>query len=240
MRAPAESRPDLPPWLRPLAQRLSPLIQGLVIIEALAYLVYVLVPRVRDFIVSQLAVGAGVAMGKLWQPVTGLFVHIDLLTFLFNIIGIWFVGSAMELALGRQRFVLVFLVPALAGHLAQGLTAALMGHPYVQAGCGLSVLSLFVAFGVHYDRTPARILGGLVLPARTLAIVLVAFSLFVTTLAFAWPAVVGTLVAVLLSYVLCGGRGVAANPPPRRPSRPRVQMQVLEGGKGKSDDRYLN
>lgn len=242
MRAPAPRRPDLPPWLRPVTQRLSPLIQGFILVIALAYLAYVLVLPIRDFVVAQLAVGAGVAVGKLWQPVTALFVHIDLLQFLFNVIGVWFVGSAMETALGRRRFLLVFFVPAVAAHLAQGLTAAALGHPYVSAGCGLGVLALFVAFGVHYGPTPARILGGFVLPARTLAMVLVGFSLFVTVMSFAWPAVVGTLVAVTLSYVLCGGRGVPLAPPPRprKPSRPRVQMQVLDGGKGKTGPRYLN
>lgn len=224
-----------------MTQRLSPLVQGLVIVETLAYLVYVLAPPLRDFIVSHLALSSGVALGKLWQPLTALFVHIDLLQFLFNLLGIWFVGAAMELALGKQRFLLVFFVPAIAGYLAQGLSAAILGHPYASAGPGPAVLSIFVAFGVHYDKTPARVLGGLVLPARALAAIIVGFSLFISLVLAAWPAVVGTLVAGVLSYVLCGGRGVPAEKPrPKRPSRPRVQMQVLEGGKGKTDPRYLN
>lgn len=242
MPAPAERRPDLPPWLQPLTQRLTPFVKAMVLVETLAYLVYVLVPGARDFIVSQLAVGPAVALGRLWQPLTALFVHIDPLQFLFNLVGLWFVGAAMEQALGRPRFVLVFFVPALAGYLAQGLSAALLGHPYVSAGCGLSVLSVFVAFGVHFNRTEARVLGGLVLQARTLAAILVGFSLLIALLSFAWPVVVGTVASVLLSYVMCGGRAPSLPPPlpNKRPSRPRVQMQVLEGGKGNADPRYLN
>src|SRR5688500_9442027 len=111
MRVPAEHRSDLPPWLRPVAQRLSPFVTGMVVIQTLAYLVYVMVPGARDFIVSQLAVGPSVALGKLWQPLTALFVHIEVLSFLFNMVGIWFVGAAMELVLGRLRFMLLFFVP---------------------------------------------------------------------------------------------------------------------------------
>ena len=41
----------------------------------------------------------------------------------------------------------------------------------------MGVLALFVAFGRIYNRTPARLLGNLVLEARTLTIILVAFAL---------------------------------------------------------------
>ncbi|MDX2019100.1 MAG: rhomboid family intramembrane serine protease [Deltaproteobacteria bacterium] len=241
MSAPPERQPPLPEWLRPVAQRFSPFIKWLVIVETLAYFMYATAPAARDFIVSQLALGPNMATGKFWQPVSALFVHVDPLTFAINIIGVWFLASAMEVALGRARFLLVFFVPAILGHLAQGVASALLGNVFVAAGCGLSVLAVIVAFGVHYDRTPARIWGRLILPARGFAALLVLFSLSVELVSHRWPAMVGTVVSVLMSYVLCGGKGEPIAPPkPARPSRPRVQMQVLEGGKGKTDPRYLN
>ena len=241
MRATSERQPELPEWLRPLAQRLSPFIKWLVIAEALAFLVYVMAPPSRDFIVSNLALGPAMATGKFWQPVTALAVHVDILSLAFNVVGIWFVGSAMEMALGYRRFLLVFFAPAVAGHVAHGLASAFFGNVFVYGGCGLSVLSIFVAFGVHYDQTPARVLGRLVLPARTLAAILVGFSVALELITLAWPALTGSLVAVLMSYVLCGGKGEPMPAPlPARPSGPRVQMQVIEGGKGKTDPRYLN
>lgn len=242
MRASSQSHPELPEWLRPVAQRLSPFIKWFVIVEALVFLTYVMAPPTRDFIVAQLALGPAMVTGKVWQPVTALLVHVDFIQFVFNMVGVWFVGSAMEIALGRRRFLVVFFVPALLGHLAQGLTLALLGKVFVGSGCGLAVLATFVAFGVHYGSTPARVLGRLVLPARTLAMILVGFSLAIEVVSRAWPAVAGTVVSVLVAYVVCGGRGepIAPPRPTRTPPRPRVQMQVLEGGKGKTDPRYLN
>jgi membrane associated rhomboid family serine protease len=181
------------------------------------------------------------ALGKFWQPVSALFVHVDPLIFALNVVGVWFLASAMEVALGRTRFLVVFFVPAILGHLAQGVASALWGNAFVAAGCGLSVLAVIVAFGVHYDRTPARIWGRLILPARGFAALLVGFSLTVELVSRHWPAMVGTAVSVLSSYVLCGGKGQLAAPvEPVRTPRPRVQMQVLEGGKSKADPRYLN
>jgi len=241
MRASSERQPELPEWLRPVAARLSPFIKWVVIAQTLAFLTYVLAPPTRDFIVSQLSLGPAMAMGKLWQPLTALLVHVDFIQFVFNMVGIWFVGSAMEIALGRRRFLLVFFVPALVGNFSQGVASALLSNVFVASGSGLCVLSTFVAFGVHYGNTPARVLGRLVLPARTLAMILVGFSLALELLSRAWPAVAGTTIASLLAYVLCGGPGepIAPSRPTRTP-RPRVQMQVLEGGKGKIDPRYLN
>jgi membrane associated rhomboid family serine protease len=241
MGASSDRQPELPDWLRPVAARLSPFIKWLVIVESLAFLTFVMAPASRDFIVSQIALGPGMALGKVWQPASSLFVHVDLIQFVFNMVGIWFVASAMELALGRRRFLLVFFVPALIGNLAQGLVSAMLSNVFVASGCGLCVLSTFVAFGVHYGTTPARVLGRLVLPARTLAMILVGFSLAIELLSRAWPAVGGTTVAALLAYVLCGGPGEPELPQrPTRTQRPRIQMQVIEGGKGKTDPRYLN
>ena len=75
------------------------------------------------------------------------------------------------------------------------------------AGSGLAVLALFVAFGRIYDRTPARILGGLVLEARTLTLILVAFALLADLLRGSMVALAGDVVALIAGYVLSGGRG---------------------------------
>ncbi len=59
--------------------------------------------------------GPSVANGDWWRLMTSAFLHASLLHIAFNMYFLWFVGSAVEQALGRGRFLLVYLVSGLAG-----------------------------------------------------------------------------------------------------------------------------
>jgi hypothetical protein len=113
------------------------------------------------------------------------------------------------------------------------------------AGSGLAVLALFVAFGRLYDRTPARVLGGLVLEARTLTLILVGFALLADIMRGSVPALVGDVVALVSGYLLSGGRGAGLRELfARFGGKSRRRFSVVEGGRPKSKEdrrsRYLN
>ena len=59
--------------------------------------------------------GPAVAQGDWWRLFTSAFLHGSLLHIGFNMYFLWFVGSAVEQAIGRGRFVLIYVVSALAG-----------------------------------------------------------------------------------------------------------------------------
>jgi membrane associated rhomboid family serine protease len=59
--------------------------------------------------------GPAVANGDWWRLITSAFLHGSLLHIAFNMYFLWFVGSAVEGALGRGRFLLVYFVSGLAG-----------------------------------------------------------------------------------------------------------------------------
>ena len=59
--------------------------------------------------------GPSVANGDWWRLITCAFLHASLLHIGFNMYFLWFVGSAVEQALGRGRFLLVYVVSGLAG-----------------------------------------------------------------------------------------------------------------------------
>jgi membrane associated rhomboid family serine protease len=59
--------------------------------------------------------GPAVANGDWWRLFTSAFLHANLIHIAFNMYFLWFVGSAVEQALGRGRFVLLYIVSALAG-----------------------------------------------------------------------------------------------------------------------------
>src|SRR6266540_7153891 len=59
--------------------------------------------------------GPAVANGDWWPLVTSAFLHASLIHIAFNMYFLWFVGAPVEQALGRGRFLLVYLVSGLAG-----------------------------------------------------------------------------------------------------------------------------
>lgn len=241
---------ELPPWLRPLAGRLSPAVKVLVLVETLVFVAYLMSPPVRALADRYLVLGPGLLGGMVWQPVTTLFVHDDFLAFALHLLGLWFIGAGIETTRGRGRFLLQFFLPAVLGGGATLLAGQAMRLPGVPAGCGLAILSLFVAFGVQYGRTPARVLGGLVLEARKLAGILVGFSLLIALIGGAFHVALGMVLACAVAWLVAGGDfGVVLGRRAAAPARPRYR--VLEGGRrtplperprsARPDgDRYLN
>lgn len=57
----------------------------------------------------------GVAGGAYWQLLTSAFTHVDLWHIGFNMLALWFLGPQLEMAIGRVRFIALYLLSALAG-----------------------------------------------------------------------------------------------------------------------------
>jgi len=56
----------------------------------------------------------GVAEGAVWQLFTSAFTHIEIFHIGMNMLALWFLGPSLERALGRVRFLAVYLISALA------------------------------------------------------------------------------------------------------------------------------
>jgi membrane associated rhomboid family serine protease len=242
MRGPARHQ-HTPDWVRPLTQRLTPTITVLVVLNAFLFAFYALVKPARMFVQDHLALGPAVLAGlELWQLVTSLFVHLDPISFFFNLIGLWFVGATIERELGRSKFLVLFFVPAVIGNAVMAVLWAAAGSSDVTSGSSLGVLSLFVAFGKVYNRTPARVFGSLVLEARTLTLILVGFALLADLTRGSWVALVGDVVAITLAYLLVGGRGGGLRElwNRLRGRGGRRRFGVVEGGREDRKSPYLN
>ena len=59
--------------------------------------------------------GGGLADGEWWRLLTAAFLHANLLHLGMNMFVLWIVGSPVEQAIGRGRFVALYLVSGLAG-----------------------------------------------------------------------------------------------------------------------------
>jgi len=226
--------------MRPISDRLSPTIRNLVIVLAVLFGLYVMAGPLRGPMSAHLALGPLVAAGELWQPASALFVHLDLLSFVFDLIGLWFVGATIEHSLGRKRFLLIFFGAGLGANVAIAALLVALHWPGIYAGCGDAVLALFVALGVIFGRTEIRVFGRLVLQARILTLVLVGMSVLSALMQLAWPSLAGTMVATALGYLFAGGKlGPIIALSPRRQRRARG-FEVLEGGRGKRGKKYVN
>ena len=226
--------------MRPITERLSPTIRNLIVVMAVVFGLYTMAAGLRPFFTAHLALGPAVAMGELWQPLTSLFVHLDLWGFVFDLIGLWFVGATVERSLGRGRFLLIFFGAGLLANIVVALLLLALAHPSIYAGCGDSVLALFVAFGVLFGRTQVRVFGSLALQARILSLILVGMSLISALAQAAWPSLAGTVVAIAVGYFLSGGSGRSILDAFAHLRRHRSRLGVLEGGRGRGSKKYVN
>jgi len=219
--------------MRPISERLPPTIRNLVVLQAIVFGFYVMVGSLRGPMTEHLALGPNVVSGELWQPLTSLFVHLEWWSFIFDLIGLWFVGATIERAFGRRRFLLLFFGSGLAANGAVAFLSAGLHRPALYAGCGDAVLALFVALGVLYGRTQVRVIGTLVLQARVLSGILVGMAVL--------SALAGSLVAVAVAFFLSGGKGPRLTDVFSRWRRYRRRsFQVIDGGRKKSGKTYVN
>jgi membrane associated rhomboid family serine protease len=86
-----------------------------------------------------------VQAGEWWRVVTAAFLHFGPLHLLFNMLALLVFGSQLEQALGRWRFLAVYLVSLLGG----AVTLELFSDPHaVAAGASTAIFGLLGAFAV--------------------------------------------------------------------------------------------
>lgn len=93
-----------------------------------------------------LQVQDGVATGAYWQLVTSMFTHVEIWHIGFNMLALWILGPQLEAALGRTRFLALYLLSGLAGSAtvywlsaANGLTLGASGAIFGLLGALLVV-----------------------------------------------------------------------------------------------------
>jgi membrane associated rhomboid family serine protease len=146
--------------------------------------------------------GPAVANGDWWRLITSAFLHANLIHIGFNMYFLWFIGSAVESALGRGRFLAVYLISGLAG--SAGALVFTPTSPTVGAsGALFGILGVAVVF----ERQRNYVLGG---SALMLALINLVLSFSISGIS------VGGHIGGLIGGILCAlvlsrfGRGHAA------------------------------
>jgi membrane associated rhomboid family serine protease len=125
------------------------------------------------FIRGQLADGevVGLAEGEWYRLLTAAFLHAGLLHLGFNMLMLWWIGAPLEEAMGRARFLLLYVVSGLAGSAG----ALLYSPEAVTVGASGAVFGLLGAAFVLERQAGIR--GG---PVMTIIILNVALSFLVS------------------------------------------------------------
>jgi membrane associated rhomboid family serine protease len=130
----------------------------------------------------------GVAHGQWYRLITSVFLHQAVWHIGFNMLSLWWIGGPLEAALGRVRYITLYLISGLAG---SALTYLLAAPNQPSLGASGAIFGLFGATVVlvrklRYDMRPV------------LALLAVNLLITFTISGIAWQAHVGGLVAGVL------------------------------------------
>ncbi|MGC9667089.1 rhomboid family intramembrane serine protease [Planosporangium sp. 12N6] len=152
----------------------------------------------------------GIDEGGWYRLVTAMFIHYGLLHLLMNMWALWILGRQLELALGRTRFLALYLLAGIGGNVA----AYLFSPNALAAGASTALFGLFAAYAIVIRR-----LGG----SLSSVIPILVINLIIT---FGVP---GISIAGHLGGLVTGavtGAGLAYAP---RNARTQVQVAVMAG-----------
>ena len=98
----------------------------------------------------------GVSDGAYWQLLTSAFTHLEIWHIGFNMLALWFLGPQLEHAIGRSRFLALYLLSALAGSTCVYWLASPTGSTIGASGAifGLMGALLVLAFKVGGNTQP--------------------------------------------------------------------------------------
>ena len=94
-----------------------------------------------------------VAHGQWWRLITAMFLHLSLLHIAFNAYALWLLGSLVEPAFGRIRFLLIFLVSGFMGNVASYVFGNGVGGVGA-SGAVFGLLGALVAYNLRRRSSP--------------------------------------------------------------------------------------
>jgi membrane associated rhomboid family serine protease len=129
---------------------LPPAIKYLLIANGSLYVLQILAQIVANFsLVSYAGLSPlMVAQGAVWQLVTYMFLHGNLLHLLFNMLGLWMFGRDLEYDWGSREFLKYYFVCGIGAGLVTLL--ALWGNVTYTIGASGAVYGILLAFGMAY------------------------------------------------------------------------------------------
>ena len=148
---------------------MTPVVTNLLIANVAAFVLQQMIPGLT----GEFAYVPILALTKPWTIVTSMFLHGDIMHLFFNMLGLFFFGSAVESRLGSKRFAILYFVSGFSGAIA----STVMPFTGIIGASG-GVFGVMLAFAKFWPDTPIYIWGVLPVPARILVIVTTIITLY--------------------------------------------------------------
>jgi membrane associated rhomboid family serine protease len=136
----------------------------------------------------------GIDGGAFYRLLTAMFIHYGIFHLLLNMWALWILGRNLEAALGRARFLAVYLIAGLGGNVA----AYLVSPGSLSAGASTSIFGLFAAFFIVLRRLGRDT--SVLIPVLVINLVLTFAIASISIAGHLGGLVTGALVAAVLAY----------------------------------------
>jgi len=161
----------------------------LVVLNVIAYVFQITVlPKLIDLRYLELSL-PGIWHGFYWQLLTYQFMHGGWLHLIVNCWGLFVFGRAVEWAVGKSRFLVVYFLSGVLGGLLQVLACFLWPHYYYGGTVGASagLFGIIASFTMLFPEQPLLMLLFFVFPVKMRAQTLLAFLLVTTGAGISFP-----------------------------------------------------
>lgn len=151
----------------------------------------------------------------LWQPVTYMFLHADVMHILFNMLVLWMMGVELERLWGTKFFVRFYFVTGIGAGIITVLFALLpfsfatQLQSAVVIGASGAIYGLLVAYAYYYPDRPILMFFLFPIPAKYFVMILAAITFLLSTAGGGRVAQSAHLGGLLVGYLYLktGGRG---------------------------------
>ena len=165
------------------------IVKNLMIVNAAVFVVGFVLDRQSPFGIGVFSYTFGLSWdgllhGMFWQPASYMFLHGSLMHLVFNMLGLYFMGTDVEALLGSRRFIVLYLLSGVLGGLGWLLLSA--GEGAICVGASAAVFGVVGAFAGMFPNRRITMLVYFVLPvtmtALTLALVFAGISIVMMVL----------------------------------------------------------
>jgi membrane associated rhomboid family serine protease len=139
-------------------------VQALIIANVIAYFIQNTQPAFGNL----LAFYPPLALTQPWRFVTYMFLHGGTMHILFNMLGLWMFGSAVESRMGERRFLALYFLSGIAG----ALLSMVFSSRAAVIGASGGVYGIMLAYARFWPDNVIMIWGIIPVPARIMVIIM--------------------------------------------------------------------
>ena len=211
----------------------------LIVFSAVGFAVCAAEPRLREHLV--VLPWRTFHRLELWQPLSGLFVHLSLGSFILNAIFIWLMGSFIERAIGRVEAIVLYVASGAIGYFVAAAAALKLAPNLPLAGAEPALFAMMAASGFIYGRQQVLLFGAMPARADIIAWIFCIIWIGAALLERDFVRVISVLAAGAVAFVLIR-RGTPSLGLSSRLARLRLwwlrrRYKVLDGGKSRAEEK---